>query len=149
VFDNDISQGSVEMIMKDLCDQQKYEGWFSLIDDKEQPTQTQIRLRIQFIWSRYVYFQGKCEKAVESLKKLNEEIIEINKYLEMFNKPYGLILYAEILEVLNKKVFEDQDDIVYSMPKISRNISKIISQSHPQNKNNQKFFSKLMINQIN
>ena len=59
MFDNDISQGSVEMIMKDLCDQQKYEGWFSLIDDKEQPTQTQIRLRIQFIWSRYVYFQGK------------------------------------------------------------------------------------------
>jgi hypothetical protein len=80
---------------------------------------------------------------------LNEDILEINKYLEMFNKPYGLILYAEILEILNKKVFDDQDDIVYSMPKFSKNISKLISQSHIQNKNNEKFFSKLMIKQIN
>jgi hypothetical protein len=142
VFDNDFSQGCIEMIMKDLCDQQKYEGWFSLVDVKGEPTHSQIRLRIQFIWSRYVYFHGKCEKVIENLNKLNEDIVEINKYLEMFNKPYGLILYAEILEILNKKVFDDQDDIVYSMPKFSKNISILISHSHIQNEKNEKFFSK-------
>lgn len=128
-------------MMKDLSDQQKYEGWFSLLDDKGQQTQSQIRLRIQFIWSRYLYFHGKCQKATGNINKLNADMLEINKYLEMFNKPYGLILYAEILDVLNKKVFEDQDDIIYSLPKISRNISKLLNQKNIQKKNNEKFFS--------
>jgi hypothetical protein len=124
--------------MKDLDDQQKYEGWFFLQDQNGKPTTVQIRLRIQFIWSRYLYFHQKNEKADTNLKRLGEDIQEINKYLEMFNKPYGLILYAEILEILNKKVFDDQDEVIYAMPKISNNIAQIIH--HGLRRNSTKHF---------
>ena len=140
MFDHDISQGSLELLMIDLDDQQKYEGWFNLIDDEGKQTVTRIRLKVQFIWSRYLYFHDKCEKADINLKKLNDDINEINKYLELFNKPYGLVLYAEIFEVLNKKVFDDEDEIIYSMPKKSGNISKIINYKLKK-KCSQKFFS--------
>lgn len=127
--------------MKDLADQQKYEGWFALRDADGNQTNTQIRLRIQFIWSRYLYFHEKNEKAEANLKRLNEDIQEIGKYLEMFNKPYGLILYAEILDILNKKVFDDQDDIVYALPRISTNIASII-RGNLKRKSSKHFFSK-------
>ena len=127
--------------MKDLADQQKYEGWFFLADIEGKQTTTQIRLRIQFIWSRYLYFHEKHEKASVNLKKLGEDIAEIAKYLDMFNKPYGLILYAEILEILNKKVFDDQDEANYAMPRSSTNVGKIINYGLKK-KSTKRFFSK-------
>ena len=129
--------------MKDLSDQQKYEGWFFLDDKEGNKTMMQIRLRIQFIWSRYLYFHEKCEKADTNLKRLNEDIQEIHRYLDMFNKPYGLILYAEILEILNKKVFDDQDEVIYAMPKISNNIAKIVTHGKLKKKGSKHFFSKI------
>lgn len=141
VFDHDDFLGSIELYMNDLLDQQKYEGWFFLGDDQGKETFTQIRLRFQFIWSRYLYFHEKCEKAQTNLEKLNSDIQEINRYLELFNKPYGLIYYAEILEVLNKKVFEEQEENYSTVPRKSIKLCKKAIYNLKK-KNTVHFFSK-------
>jgi len=127
--------------MTELIDQQKYEGWYFLNNMDGEETTVQIRLRIQFIWSRYLYFHEKCEKAKLNLERLNADIQEINKYLDLFNKPYGLILYGEILEVLNRKVFDEKDELTCNFNRKKSMRQSNASTMNLKKKNTVRFFS--------
>ena len=75
------------------------------------------------------------------MERLNADIQEINKYLDLFNKPYGLILYGEILEVLNKKVFDEKDELTCNFNRKKSMRQSNASTMNLKKKNTVRFFS--------
>lgn len=61
------------------------------------------------------------------LKRLQEDIDELNKYFEIFDKPFGILIYGEVENIFKSNILERSEDMnqymsivrktVYNTPK--------------------------------
>lgn len=64
------------------------------------------------MWSKFAYYQDLLNKSEKKLNKVKADIDEINRYLELVEKPYGLLLYRDIEALIEKnKELDKEDDI--------------------------------------
>ena len=120
IFDKDMIgdddlEGIVLIPMVSLLNQQKVDHWYELEKEDGREEKGMIRLKLQLIWSRFQYFQENLNKSDEKLKKIKHDMEELNKYLELFEKPFGILLFVEIDENVSKIMWGETDEI---MPQI-------------------------------
>jgi hypothetical protein len=123
-------EGGFEIPISQFEDQMKHDCWYNLKLNGENEGNGQIRFRIQYIWSKYRYFADNYEKTDKQLRQLEDDIQELNRYFELFQKPFGIILYGEIDNIIEKKILDRSDDIaqymattrktVYASPKVQQ-----------------------------
>jgi hypothetical protein len=53
---------------------------------------------------------------------LQEDINELNRIFELFNKPFGIIIYGEIIPILEKRILERSEDITHYMSSSRKSI---------------------------
>lgn len=106
----DINKGQVSLPLRDLESQTKYDDWHTLVNKEGKTTDGKIYLRIHFLWSKFTYYQNLINRIEKKLTSLNEQMNELNKYFDLFKTPFGLILYADIEELLEKKLLQKSDD---------------------------------------
>jgi hypothetical protein len=93
--------------------QQKTENWYSLKINNESPEGNgSIHLRLRYIYNWYKYYSDLVDKTQLQIKRLKEDINELNKYSNLINQPFGIILAGEINNIIEKRVFEKSEDIL-------------------------------------
>ena len=112
-FENELI-GYVDIDLVLLEHQQKTEIWYALklnsdIQDEEFGS---IHLRLRYIYNWNKYYNDLIAKTQLQIKRLNEDIVELNKYNQLFNQPFGIILAGEINSIIEKRVFEKSEDIL-------------------------------------
>jgi hypothetical protein len=104
--------GSVKIPLLELDNQIKLEKEFELIPKEKDNTYCgTIRLRLQFLYSRYKYFSDLHAKTEDQIKRLQEDITELNKYFDLFEKPFGILLYGEINSIIDRRILQRSEDI--------------------------------------
>jgi hypothetical protein len=129
-FGGDDYIGGSTIHLKNLDDQQKVDKWYKLSTSESSSDENgQIRLRLQFVWNRFKFFEENYRKTVQQIDTLEEDFAEINRLLELLDKPFGLLIFGEIGNILDKRIFERSDEIqhylatsrktVYASPRYS------------------------------
>lgn len=104
-------EGGLQIPIKSFQDQQRHDDWYDLVLQGNSRGNGSIRLRIQFIWSRYKYFSDNFNKTEMQIMRLQEDINELNRYFEIFKKPFGIVIYGEIDTIFEKRILERSEDI--------------------------------------
>jgi Ca2+-dependent lipid-binding protein len=102
--------GSISIPLSDLEDQIKIEKEYDLTLNGEE-TEGKLRLRMQFLYSRYKYFSDNHVKTEQQIQRLQEDITQLNKYFELFEKPFGILIYGEIDSILDRRILQRSDDL--------------------------------------
>jgi hypothetical protein len=106
---NDDFEGRVTVPLKDLESQIKIDEWYELLELNGNPCQGKIHLKIQFLWSKYSFYQNLLDRLEIRRKNILESIEDLNKYFDLFITPFGLILHGGINELIENKILENDD----------------------------------------
>ena len=105
--------GYVDIDLVLLEHQQKTEIWYALkLNNDIDEEFGSIHLRLRYIYNWNKYYNDLIAKTQLQIKRLNEDIVELNKYIQLFNEPFGIILAGEINSIIEKRVFEKSEDIL-------------------------------------
>ena len=108
---SDDYEGGVNLHLKDLAHQNKIDQWYNLNFNNDNSSNGQIHLRIQYIFSRYKYFTDLFDKTTAQIERIKLDIEELNRMFELFEKPYGIIIYGEVEDIVEKRILERSEDI--------------------------------------
>jgi Ca2+-dependent lipid-binding protein len=72
-FGGDELIGTVLINLKTLEDQIKHDNWYKIQNTSGKQDNGEIRLRLQFIWSKYKYFSDNFGKTENQIKRLHED----------------------------------------------------------------------------
>lgn len=111
VGDDDL-EGTVTIPMVTLLNQQKVDNWYELETEDGSEEKGKIRLKLQLIWSRYQYYQDNLNRTDEKLRKIKKDMEDLNQYLDLFEKPFGILLYVEIDDNVSKIMWGDTEEIM-------------------------------------
>jgi C2 domain len=117
VFDKDTVgeddlEGIVEIPLLDLVDQQKVEKWYNLKNENGEEEPGKIKLRLHFVWSLHQYFVDMLKKTDEKIHKIEENLVQLNTFLEHIEKPFGILLFVEIDDKLEKLLVGDSEELL-------------------------------------
>ena len=106
-----IGQASIDLVLYEH--QQKTENWYSLSLNGETPDgQGMIHLRLRYIYNWNKYYTDLVKKTDEQINRLSEDILELDKYQELFQQPFGIIVAGEINGIIDKRMFEKSEDVL-------------------------------------
>jgi hypothetical protein len=110
---SDDLEGIVKISCKELIHQQKVEDWIGLTTETGEKEKGFLRIRIQLIWSKLQLYDDMYKKSMDQARKVNSDIEEIDRYLEIIEKPYGIILYGEIINLSESKLLEKGEEAIH------------------------------------
>ncbi len=110
-FGGDDYMGGVIINLLELIDQLKVENWYKLENSQTPEENGEIFLRMQFVWSKYKYFSDSCLKTENQISRLHEDFIELKRIIDLFEKPYGLLIYGEVDNILKKRILERSEEV--------------------------------------
>lgn len=122
--------GEVKLPLKQFTNQVKVDNYYPLTLNNE-VTNGQIRLKIRMLWSNLRYFIDNKNKCEMHLARCKENMESLNRYKELYNKPFGILLSGEIEEIITNKLHEKDDDQTYFIENSKRRTISMIS---PKNK---------------
>lgn len=102
-------EGKVSIPLSDLEDQKKSDRWHELSNEEEKTGY--LRLGLHFIHSKYRYFSDLYNTTNEQIISLQNDISELNRYYDLFEKPFGIILYGEVESITEKRILERGEDV--------------------------------------
>ncbi len=111
-FGSDDLEGIVQISCDELLHQNKIDDWIGLIDENSNQEKGFLRVVVQLIWSKYEFYSNLYSKAVEQMNRINADIIQIDKYLDLIDKPFGIILYGEIINLTDSKILEKGEEAI-------------------------------------
>ena len=119
-----IGQISIDLVL--LNHQQKTENWYSLsLVDNNTVTSSgngSIHLQLRYIYDWHKYYSDLIETTKMQIKRLNEDISELDKYQNYFNEPFGIIEAGKINSIIDKRIFEKSEDILDYISSTRRSI---------------------------
>jgi len=110
---SDDLEGIVKISCKELLHQQKVEDWIGLTSETGDKEKGDLRVRIHLVWSKYQLYDDMYTKSLDQARKINNDITEIDRYLEIIVKPYGIILYGEVLNLTESKLLEKGEEAIH------------------------------------
>ena len=120
-FGGDDYLGSTIVRLKDLEDQLKVDKWYKL-ENNNTGDNGEIRLKLEFIWSRYKYNSDNFIKTENQIARLHEDFDELKRIINLFEKPFGLLIYGEIDNILKKRLLERSEDVGHYMATSRRTV---------------------------
>ena len=110
-FGGDDFLGYTIIKLKDLEDQLKSDKWYKLENPNNADNNCEIRIKCEFIWSRYKYNSDNFTKTEQQIARLHEDFDELKRIINLFEKPFGLLIYGEIENILKKRLLERSEDV--------------------------------------
>lgn len=110
---SDDLEGIVNVSCKELLHQNKIDDWIGLTDEQGELDKGYLRVRVHLIWSKYQFHDDLYNKSISQASKVKKDIEEIDRYLEIIEKPYGLILYGEIINLTDSKILEKGEEAIH------------------------------------
>lgn len=104
-------EGMVTIPLRALEHQQRSDEIYKLKDRDGNEEKGEIRLKLHYIWSKYVYYQDLVSRMEQKIEKFQSEMELVNKYVEMLEEPFGLLLFGEIEDLMDKKFLFDHEII--------------------------------------
>jgi len=98
-------EGYIEIFLKDLEQQQRIEEWYQLTKKDGGPHDGDVRLRLQFIWSKYQYYSEGYNYLDNELIKNKENRDLIEEYFNLLEHKFG-ILHCGNIDKLDKLMDE-------------------------------------------
>lgn len=111
-FGTDDLEGIVTISCEELLHQNKIDDWIGLIDENSNQEKGFLRVVVQLIWSKKEFYNNLYTKAVEQMNRINADISQIDKYLDLIDKPFGIILYGEIMNLTESKILEKGEEAI-------------------------------------
>ena len=96
--------------MAEFEHQEKVDQFYPLRDEEGEFIEGQLRLKIQFIWSFKKYFIDKKAKAELHQTNCQRNLHEVEKYASLYDKPFGILLFGDLNNILEKKLHEKDDE---------------------------------------
>jgi hypothetical protein len=93
--------------------QQKIDDWIGLSDENGEQEKGYLRVRVQLIWSKYKLYDDLYNKTIEQARRIESDIQELDRYLDIVNKPYGIIVYGEVLNLTESKILEKGEEAIH------------------------------------
>jgi hypothetical protein len=85
-------QGQVSIPLTLVRDQMKHDSWFELHGPKgNEPWQGQLRLGIQWIWSRKEYLAAIVKQWEDNISLDNQESEHLQEQLKKLDEPFGFV----------------------------------------------------------
>lgn len=98
-------EGYLEVYLKDFDQQQKVEEWYQLTKMDGSPHDGDIRLRLQFLWSRYLFYSESYNKLDNELIANKENRDQIEEYCTLLERKFG-VLYCGKMDKIDKFIDE-------------------------------------------
>jgi hypothetical protein len=137
-FGGDDFIGGTTIGLKGLDDQQKVDKWFKLSGEGLNDENGQVRLRLQFVWSKFKFFEENYQKTVHQIETLEEDFTEINRLLGLLDRPFGLLIFGEINNIIEKRILDRADELghylassrksVYASPRFTHHVKHGITE---------------------
>jgi len=127
IGDDDL-EGIVNIPLINLINQQKVDNWYELENEDGEEEKGKLRLRLQLIWSRLQYFQDNLNRTDERMKKIKKDMEDLDQYLQLFEKPFGILLFVEIDDNVSRIMWGDTEEI--QVQTIARR--SVLSPKHPR-----------------
>lgn len=107
--------GEVFISLKDYQHQNKIDKHFPLKGPSTPWELGSIRMRIRVFWSKLQYYQTQIEICEEKIENAKRESINVQGYLDLLEKPFGLIIYGQVNNLRDEDLLElpkDKEEIV-------------------------------------
>ena len=102
-------EGCVTISLQDLAEQKKTDKWYELSNGDEKFGY--LRLGLHYIHSRFKYFSDLYNLTKEQILSLQNDLSELNRYYELFEKPFGIVLYGEVEAIITKRILDIGEEI--------------------------------------
>lgn len=112
-FGSDDLEGIVHISVKELLHQENIDDWLGLKRPTGEEEMGFLRLRIQLIWSKRQYYTDMLSKSEKQMSRIDKDLTELEKYIELIEKPYGIILYGEIMNLVESKLLEKGEESIH------------------------------------
>ena len=89
-------EGSIEIFLKDLEQQQKIEEWYQLTKKDGSPHDGDIRLKLQFIWSKYQFYSEDYNRLDNELIKNKENRDLVEEFYILLETKFGILHCGKI-----------------------------------------------------
>jgi hypothetical protein len=114
-FGGDDFLGYTMVKLKDLEDQLKSDKWYKLENNNNSDDNGEVRLKCEFIWSRYKHNSDNYVKTEQQISRLHEDFDELKRIINLFEKPFGLLVYGEVDNIIKKRLLERSEDVGHYM----------------------------------
>lgn len=106
-------EGIVTISMTELLHQQRVDDWIGLKRPDGEEEMGFLRIRLQFVWSKLQLCSDILAKSQDQLERIESDINQIIKYLDLIVQPFGIILLGEILNLLESKILEKGEESIH------------------------------------
>jgi hypothetical protein len=106
-FGRESLHGKIRIPLRDLMDQLRIEKEIELFNEEGSSDNGSIRLRLHYIYSKYKYFADNYQITVDKMNLITEDIQILNQYVELFEKPFGILLSGEIENIFSRNFLHD------------------------------------------
>lgn len=107
--------GYVLIPLKDYKDQNKVDKYFQLRTSNTPDELGSIRMRVRVFWSKLQYYKSQIDLCDEKIENAKNESQNVQGYLELLDRPFGLIVYGQINNIRDEDLLEppkEKEDIV-------------------------------------
>ena len=112
-FGSDDLEGIAEITVQELLHQQRIEDWIGLKSKEGETEMGYLRVRIQLLWSKKQYYYDLMAKTQDQAERVQNDLNELDKYLVLIDKPYGILLYGEVMNITNSKILEKGEEAIH------------------------------------
>lgn len=132
--------GVCRLSLKEFLDQSLFEKTINLNPSSGSEFMGELRIRIRVFWSKLKYFKEKLMESEEKIESAKKEQRTVQGYLDIIeNKPFGLIVLGQIINLRDEDVLEEPKEKEEIMDKARLSIMP----SHSQIKTNSNIANKI------
>lgn len=110
-FGGDELIGYYVLNISDFKHQKNVDRWYHLIDKEEKQIKTKIRINCRLLWSKYGFYTDNLRISNNQLEEISRDIESVDQYIELINKPYGLIIFGNLDEMIDNDVIYKGEEI--------------------------------------
>lgn len=112
-FGSDDIEGLAEISVKELMHQQRIDDWVGLKSKEGEKEMGYLRVRVQLLWSRKQFYSDLLIKTNNQALRVKKDLNELEKYIVLIDKPFGILLYGEIINITNSKILEKGEEVIH------------------------------------
>jgi len=112
-YGSDDLEGIVMVSAEELLDQERIDDWIGLTNESGDTEKGFLRIRVQLVWSKYELYNKNYNDSIEQAKRIQMDIEEVDRYLLIIEKPFGIILSGEVINLISSDLLNKGEEAVH------------------------------------
>lgn len=106
-------EGIVYINMQELLHQDNVTDWIGLVDENGNETPGYLNISAHLVWSKKQYYLDSYNKTVKQIENVQNVINELERYIGMIEKPYGIVLYGEVINLTESRILSKGEEAAH------------------------------------